>query len=51
MVERCMEIEIQIANAFTAHCRPRACGRQRAVSQPSKNRVDEKKYRKKNASR
>ncbi len=33
------------ANAIAAHCRPRACGRQRATSQPSKTNELEIKLR------
>ena len=30
-------------NPFTAHCRPRSCGRQRAVSLPSRENVSSKR--------
>ena len=36
MAEKYMGTEKQMANAFTAHCRPRSCGRQRAASKPTK---------------
>ena len=37
-----LKLLIRITTAFTAHCRPRSCGRQRAVTQPSNDQVNER---------